>query len=93
MPRDPEAGERVGVRVDCGDVASPKEWRETSRTGVRTWLECCEDGRSVAAETMLSRVISDSLIALAMGMGGISSFLDRDSPRDSATLSDRLRLL
>ena len=92
MPRPPEWPVRVDGRDDAGEPAPPNEPRDTSRTGVRTSAECRESGRSVAWETILGRVRSDSLIALAIGIGGMSSFLEYVSSFDSARLSDRLRL-
>lgn len=79
MPKPLDIEFLVGVREDEeGDMAASMDPREISRTGVCTSSVSAESPL-LSADIMLSRVKSESLILLAMGIGGTSFCLRYDS--------------
>ena len=88
IPKPRETEFRVGVRDEEGDIEASIDRLETSRTGVWISSVSTESPRSLlSADMRLSRVNSESLILLAIGIGGTIFSLRYDS---SSTVSVKL---
>ena len=91
IPKPRETEFRVGVRDEEGDIEASIDRLETSRTGVWTSSVSNESpGSLLSADMRLSRVNSESLILLAIGIGGTVFSFKYESPSTvSLKLEDR----